>query len=74
MVQEVFTMNITEETIHGMQQLPRELQKEVLDFVLFLKHKLEKEETDNLMFAQSKSMLTIWDNDEDESWNNVPTW
>ena len=67
-------MNITEETIHGMQQLPKEFQKEVLDFVLFLKHKLEKEETDNLMFAQSKSMLSVWDNDEDEAWNNVPTW
>ena len=60
-------MNITEVTMHGMQQLPKEFQKEVLDFVLFLKHKLGKEETDNLMFAQSKSMLSVWDNDEDEA-------
>ncbi|QJQ96052.1 MULTISPECIES: DUF2281 domain-containing protein [Halomonadaceae] len=53
-------------------QLPESLQREVLDFAHFLKHKAEGEELGNLMLAQEKSLQHEWDNHDDEVWNDVP--
>jgi hypothetical protein len=66
-------MLTAEQIANEIRQLPEPLQREVLDFAHFLKHKAERHELDDLMRAQENSLNHIWDNDEDEVWNNVPT-
>jgi len=66
-------MNITEDIINEIRQLPEPLQREVLNFAHFLKQRAAKPELDNLMHAQHASMESIWNNKEDEAWDNVPT-
>ncbi|MGM0540674.1 MAG: DUF2281 domain-containing protein [Thermodesulfobacteriota bacterium] len=63
-------MNTTEDVINEIKQLPEPLQREVLNYAHFLKHKAEQ---DSLLNAQQASMERIWSNEEDEAWNNVPT-
>ncbi len=65
-------MSIAEEVINQINSMPVNLQKEVLNFAHYLKQKAEQEETDNLMYAQHSSMEHIWDNQDDEVWDNVP--
>ena len=65
-------MNIIERIINEIEQLPEPLQREVLHFAHFLKHKATTEEKGNLMHAQHLSMEHVWDTEEDEVWNNVP--
>ena len=61
-------MNITEDVVNEIKQLP----EPVLNFAHFLKQKANRAELDNLMHAQYASMENIWDNEEDEAWNDVP--
>jgi len=63
-------MNTTEDLINKIKQLPEQLQREVLNYAHFLRHKAEQ---DSLLNAQQSSMERIWSNEEDEAWNNVPT-
>ena len=63
-------MNTTEVGINEIKQLPESLQREVLNYAHFLKHKAEQ---DSLFKAQQCSMERIWSNEEDEAWNNVST-
>ncbi|EFI35551.1 conserved hypothetical protein [Desulfonatronospira thiodismutans ASO3-1] len=63
-------MNTTEVVINEIKQLPEPLQREVLNYARFLKHKAEQ---DSLLKAQLISMEQIWSNEEDEAWNNVPS-
>ncbi|MEA3252952.1 MAG: DUF2281 domain-containing protein [Pseudomonadota bacterium] len=66
-------MNTTEKITSNISQLPESLQEEVLDFTCFLIQKAERNEFESLSQAQGTSMKNIWDNDEDEVWNDVPT-
>ncbi len=66
-------MTTAEHVMNELKQLPEPLLREVLDFAHFLKSKADRAELDNLMRAQQTSMAHVWDNDEDEVWNNVPT-
>lgn len=66
-------MTTADKLIGEIQQLPEPLQQEVLDFTQFLKERLARAEANNLMQAQQRSMETLWDNTEDEVWNDVPT-
>jgi len=50
--------------------LPEPIAREVLDFVKFLKQKSEQE---NLVRAQESSMQALWENEDDDVWNDVPT-
>jgi len=63
-------MYMTEEVINEIKQLPEPLQRELLNYAHFLKYKAEQ---DSLLNAQQSSMERIWNNEEDEAWNNVPT-
>jgi len=65
-------MNITEDVVNEIKQLPEPLQREVLNFAHFLKQKANRAELDNSMHAQHSSMDNIWYNKEDEVWNDVP--
>ncbi len=65
-------MNITEKINSNIHRLPESLQEEVLDFTYFIMQKVEKSELKSLAHAQESSMEKLWDNDEDEVWNDVP--
>ena len=66
-------MNTSEKIIDNVNRLPESLQEEVLDFTYFLMQKTGKGELKSLSQAQQSSMEALWDNDEDEVWNYVPT-
>ncbi len=53
------------------KRLPAPLAREALDFVLFLRNRQDQTEWRDLMAAQAASLASVWDNDEDEAWNNV---
>ncbi|SDJ09231.1 DUF2281 domain-containing protein [Billgrantia gudaonensis] len=65
-------MNTSEKIVDNVNRLPESLQEEVLDFTYFLIQKIEKGELKSLSQAQQSSMDVLWDNDEDEVWNDVP--
>ena len=64
-------MSLAEQVYQTVKPLPEDMVQEVLDFALFLRHRDENAEWQNLILAQT-SALTDWKNDEDEVWNNVP--
>jgi hypothetical protein len=64
-------MSLAEQVYQTVKPLPEDMVQEVLDFALFLRHRDENTEWQNLILAQT-SALTDWENDEDEVWNNVP--
>jgi hypothetical protein len=51
--------------------LPDEQAREVSDFIGFLKEKQERSEILDLMNAQETALKHIWDNPEDEVWNEL---
>ena len=53
------------------QTLPETHAREVLDFIGYLKEKSERAEWENLMAAQAGSLTAVWDNPEDEVWNDL---
>ena len=65
-------MNTSEKIVNNVSRLPESLQEEVLDFTYFLMQKIEKSELRSLSQTQDSSMEKLWDNDEDEVWNDVP--
>jgi hypothetical protein len=51
--------------------LPEAQAREVLDFIGYLKEKGERAEWDDLMRAQTASLAAVWDNPDDEVWNDL---
>jgi len=66
-------MSTAEQIIKEVQKLPEPLAKEVLDFIGYieLKHGLKDRITEELKQAQTPAMQHIWDNPEDEVWNDM---
>jgi hypothetical protein len=64
-------MTVAEQVYEQAKLLPEPLAREALDFVLFLRDRLERGELRDLMDAQSVALAAVWDNQEDEAWNNV---
>ena len=66
-------MSTAEQIIREIQKLPEPLAKEVLDFIGYieLKHGLKDGLSEELKQAQAPVMQHIWDNPEDEVWNEV---
>ena len=64
-------MTITEIIHQEIDNLPADKSQEVLDFILFLKAKSEKQKWQDLVNAQQSSLNSIWDNTEDEVWNEL---
>ena len=64
-------MNTVEQIQDEVKTLPAFKAQEVLDFILFLKARNENDEWQDLMKAQEQSLSEIWNNEEDEVWNNV---
>ena len=64
-------MSLAEQVYKTIKPLPEPMLQEILDFALFLRQREEQAEWQNLMNAQTCSLLD-WDNVEDEVWDNVP--
>ena len=66
-------MNVTDKIYQEAQRLPDSLAREVLDFIGYLeiKHGLHKSQTEHLKQAQESAMYHVWDNLEDEVWNDL---
>jgi len=66
-------MNITEAICREARRLPEPLAREVLDFIGYLeaKHGLRDAGIEHLKRAQAPVMDHLWDNQEDEVWNDL---
>lgn len=66
-------MNTAEKIMLEIQRLPEPLAMEVLDFIGYieLKHGLKSRQTEELKAAQEPAMKHIWDNTDDEVWNDL---
>ncbi len=64
-------MTLGELVYEQFRTLPDPQAREVLDFIGFLKEKQERAEWEDLMGAQATGLKAIWDNPEDEVWNDL---
>ena len=64
-------MTIAELIFEQVKKLPDQAAREVLDFVGYLRDRGERAEARDLMAAQSASLALVWDNSEDQVWDNV---
>lgn len=64
-------MTVAELAYEQIKTLPETQVREVLDFIGYLKEKGERVEWENLMDAQTASLAAVWDNPEDEVWNDL---
>lgn len=64
-------MTLSELVYEQFRTLPEPQAREVLDFIGFLKEKQERAEWEDLMGAQAPSLQSIWDNPDDEVWNDL---
>lgn len=64
-------MNTAEQIFEQVKKLPEPVARKVLDFIGYLQEKQELEAYKNLAHAQSGSMRALWENEEDEIWNNA---
>lgn len=66
-------MVTAEQICREANKLPRNALPVVLDFMLFLQKRAADNQGNDLVMAQESSMTPLWDNEEDEAWNEVPT-
>ncbi|HEX9591946.1 MAG TPA: hypothetical protein VGB12_01140 [bacterium] len=66
-------MNTTDQIMKEVRRLPETLAREVLDFIGYIefKHGLRDRLAEELMEAQEPAMKHVWDNPEDEVWNDL---
>jgi hypothetical protein len=64
-------MTIAELIFEQVKNLPDQAAREVLDFIGYIRDRRERTEWRDLMDAQSASLAPIWDNAEDQVWDNV---
>jgi hypothetical protein len=64
-------MSIAEMIFEQVKTLPEPLAREVLDFVGYLRERQDRSDWRDLMTAQSASLAPVWDNAEDEVWDNA---
>ncbi len=64
-------MTVAEQVYEQAKLLPQPLAQEALDFVLFLRARQEGGEWRDLVNAQTVSLANVWDNAEDQAWDNV---
>jgi hypothetical protein len=64
-------MTVAEQVYEQAKLLPDALVQEALDFVLFLRARQERGEWRDLVKGQSLALAAVWDNEEDEAWNDV---
>ena len=68
-------MSLAEQILKEAQKLPDALAQEVLDFIGYIeiKHGLRDRLIEELKQAQEPAMRHVWDNQDDEVWNELCT-
>jgi len=61
-------MTIAELIFEQVKKLPDPAAREVLDFIGYIR---ERGDWRDLMNAQSASLVPVWDNSEDQVWDNA---
>ena len=64
-------MTIAELIFEQVKRLPEQAAREVLDFVGYIRERGDRMEWRDLMDAQSASLAPVWDNSEDQVWDNA---
>jgi hypothetical protein len=64
-------MTIAELIYEQVKKLPDQAAREVLDFVGYIRERGDRGEWRDLMNAQSASLAPVWENSEDEVWDNA---
>lgn len=64
-------VSIADLVYEQVKTLPDQLAREVLDFVGYLRERGDRAEWRDLVRGQSASLAPVWDNAEDEIWNDV---
>ena len=64
-------MSIADLIYEQVKGLPDPLAREVLDFAGFLRERQDRAEWRDLAAAQLRTLASVWDNNEDEVWNDV---
>ena len=64
-------MIVSDQVYEQAKLLPEPLAREALDSALFPRDRPERGEWRDLMDARSAALAAVWDNQEDEAWNNV---
>jgi hypothetical protein len=64
-------MTIAELIFEHAKTLPEQAAREVLDFIGYIRERGERAEWRDLMNAQSASLVPVWDNSEDQVWDNA---
>jgi hypothetical protein len=62
---------IAELIFEQVKKLPDQAAREVLDFVGCLRERAERADWRDLSSAQSASLAPVWDNSEDQVWDDV---
>jgi hypothetical protein len=65
------SMTVAEEVYEQAKLLPDALAQAALDFVLFLRAQPGTQEWRDLMNARPVALAAVWDNEEDEAWNDI---
>ena len=64
-------MAIADVVYEQVKALPDQLAREVLDFVGYLRERQARGDWRDLMNAQATGLTAVWDNAEDEVWDDV---
>jgi len=64
-------MTTAETVCNRVKDLPEPLAKEVLNFIEFLAPRAQRRDGDSLMQAQASSLAAIWDNADDDVYNDA---
>lgn len=63
-------MTIADMVYEKVKTLPEPLARQVLDFVGFLSERRDRAEWNDLVSAQAGSLVPLWDNAEDNVWDD----
>lgn len=66
-------MSTADKIMREIERLPESLAREVLDFIGYIefKHGLKDRLTEEMKQAQEPVMVHVWDNPEDDAWNEL---
>ena len=62
---------LAQQILEAVSRLPDLAAREVLDFASFLETKQSQGRWHDLQNAQLSALTEVWDNEEDEVWNDV---
>jgi hypothetical protein len=67
------TNTIAEQIYEAAKPLPEPLALEALHFIEYLRFRTERDDSGDWLLAQETALKKVWDDDEDEAWNDAPT-